>query len=206
MCTYVRIKIQLKNKLWPHRVLFWLLSLTTELIFFLVFSSTEHSKSTLSFLILWIPQKKLIISVVLMQWWKTDVLCPLHEFSYLDKSPNRSVSWISNLHLILNLKWYESFCPYCSVLREFESPLGFFTFQITQPTSFHLVPSGPSLFFDDTYIPFWNMFDCKQLQHQSDVSRIETPVPIPKIEIFVDKISTKWYAIVCTSIKILVWW
>ena len=83
-----------------------------------------------------------------MQWWKTDVLCPFSKFSYLDTSLNWSVSWISNLHLILNLNWYESFCPYCSVLREFESPLSFFTFQITQPTSFHLVPSGPSMFFD----------------------------------------------------------
>ena len=51
------------KKLWPNCVLFWLLSLTTELIFFLVFSSIEHSKSTLSFLILRIPYKTFIISI-----------------------------------------------------------------------------------------------------------------------------------------------
>ena len=142
------------KKLFSKCVLFWLLSLTTELIFFLVFSSTEHSKSTLSFLIQRIHHKKKLISVVCNG--DKLLLCPFSKFSYLDTSQDGWVSWLSNLHLILNLNWYESFCPYCSVLREFECPLSFFTFQITQPTSFHLVPSGPSMFFFIN-ISFWNM-------------------------------------------------
>ena len=104
-------------------------------------------KKYVGFLILWILQK--IKFSVVCNSEKTNVSCPFFEFFYLDTSPNGSVSWISNLHLILN--WYESFCPYCSVLREFESPLSFFTFQITQPTSFHLVPSGPSMLFDEIF-------------------------------------------------------
>ena len=125
---------------WSKCVLFWLLSLTTELIFFLVFSSTEHSKSTLCFFILWIPQTFFVISIPLFHamvrnWCIISILW-IFLFWYKPK-------WICIMNFkFLNLIWDKSFAPFCSILREFESPLSFFTFQITKPTCFHLVPTG----------------------------------------------------------------